>query len=374
MRTGRTVVTAQGLRRWAVVLAVVVVLAAIPLVINAWPVRAGAIDAGQLRARMAASAAQPYHGYAQSAGLLGLPPLPNLTEVTAPLSGTTEMRTWHASARSWRVDVLGEGTERDVYQTPEAQFTWDFGDNLLTRVDGGQPVRLPRAADLTPPELARWVLSAGTGDRVTGLAGKRVAGVAAAGLRLTPASPETTVDHVDIWADPATGLPLQVEATAKGGVRPVLVTRFLEIHFGAPAAAVLVPPAPRAGIGYTEARAPDILGTINRWRPLELPVALAGFPRRDALAGVAAAGVYGTGLSSFVVAGLPGRFGNSAFQRIAAYGQDVPVPGGRDASMITTGLLNVLVVRNGFRTLLVAGLIGPEPLRQVAVALAAVPG
>ncbi|WP_433380184.1 hypothetical protein ACQPZX_14840 [Actinoplanes sp. CA-142083] len=374
MGIGRTVVTAQGLRRWALVLGVILALAAVPVAISAWPVRASGHDPAALRDRIAASGSEAYHGYAQSTGLLGLPSLPNLTQVSALLSGTTEMRTWYASPQSWRVDVLGEGTERDVYQTPQAQFVWDFGDNQITRVNGGAALRLPRAADLTPPELVRRLLATAAGDRVEDLGAKRVAGVAAEGLRLVPTGPDTTVAQVDIWADPRHGLPLQAEITAKGGVRPVFVTRFLEIHFDTPDPAVLTPPAPRAGIGYTEADAPDILGTINRWRPVSLPPVLGGVPRRDALSDVAAAGVYGTGLASFVAVGLPGRFGNAAFRQIDTFGQEVPVPGGRDAAMITTGLLNLLVVRNGFRTLLVAGLVGPDLLRRVAVDLAEVPG
>src|SRR5256885_5742723 len=102
MVTGRTVVTAQALRRWALVLGLALLLAAIPVAINLWPVHAKALD------RIAVSRSQPYSGYVQSTGLLGLPALPNLTQVTAPLSGTTEMRAWYASPQSWRVDVLGE--------------------------------------------------------------------------------------------------------------------------------------------------------------------------------------------------------------------------------------------------------------------------
>ena len=367
MVTGRTVVTAQGLRRWALVLGLALLLAAVPVAINVWPAHAKALD------RSALSTSQPYFGYVQSAGLLGLPALPNLTQVTAPLSGTTEMRTWYASPRSWRVDVLGEGTERDLYQTADAQFSWDFGDNQLIRVEGDQPVRLPRPADLVPPELVRRLLSAAEGDRITALAAKRVAGVDATGLRLTPAGPDTTVAHVDIWADPRHGLPLQVEITAKGGTRPVFTTRFLEIHFGAPDAAVLTPPAPRAGIGYTVTEAPDILSAINRRRPVSLPPALAGYARRDAVQGLSAAGVYGTGLSSFVVAALPGRFGAGAFQQISTYGQEVPVPAGSQAALIATGLLNLLVVRDSGRTYLVAGPVSPALLQRVATALAEAP-
>ncbi|MFI5889579.1 hypothetical protein ACIA5D_05605 [Actinoplanes sp. NPDC051513] len=367
----RTVVTAHGLRRWALVLGLVVVLAAVPVTIAVWPARASGVEPATLRARIAASGAQAFHGYAQSTGLLGLPSLPNLAQVTALVSGTTEMRTWYAAPDRWRVDVLGEGTERDLYQTPQAQFVWDFGDNRLTRIDGEQPVRLPRAADLTPPELVRRVLGAAAGDRIEPLGGKRVAGVEAAGLRLIPAGADTTVAHVDIWADPESGLPVQAEVTAKGGVRPVFVTRFLELHFGAPDAAVLTPPAPRPGIGYTTTSAPDILSAINRRRPVSLPDTLAGLPRRDAVAGLSAAGVYGTGLSSVVVAALPGRFGAPAYQQIETYGQKIE---GADAAVIATGLLSVLAVRAGNRTFLVAGLVGTAMMQRVAVGLAEVTG
>ena len=366
MDAGRTVVTAQALRRWAVVLALVVVLAAIPVAINIWPARAAGVDLATLRERIAASRTQAHHGYAQSAGLLGLPALPNLTQVTALLSGTTEMRTWYAAPDRWRVDVLGEGTERDTYRTPQAEFVWDFADNLLTRIDGDQPVRLPRAADLTPPELVRRVLTLAAGDRITALAPKRVAGIEAAGLRLVPAGPDTTVAHVDVWADPERGLPLQAEVTAKGGARPVFVTRFLEVHFAAPDAAVLEPPAPRPGIGYTATEAPDVLSFINRRRPVSLPAELGGLARRDAVAALSAAGVYGTGLSSVVVAALPGRFGSQAYDQIERYGQKVTVPAGSEATVIATGLLSVLVVRADGRTYLVAGLVGPELMQRVA--------
>jgi hypothetical protein len=361
----RTVVTAQAWRRWALVLAVVLVLAAVPVVVNLWPVRAAAVDPVALRARIAASGTQPYQGYAQSAGLLGLPSLPDLTEISALASSTTEMRAWYASPDSWRVDVLGEGTERDLYRTPRAEFTWDFADNDLTQVDGDQPVRLPRAADLTPPELVRRILGGAAGDRVEKLAAKRVAGVDAAGLRLVPASPDTTVARVDVWADPRSGLPLQAEVTAKGGTRPVFVTRFLEIHLSAPAAGVLTPPEPRPGIDFAATRAPDILGEIDRRTRARLPADVAGLARRDAVTGLSAAGIYGTGLSSLVVVALPRHFGAQIFDQIDTYGHQFS----SDATVIATGLLSVLAVRTGGAVYLAAGLVTPALMKRAATAL-----
>jgi hypothetical protein len=365
---GGTVVTAQAWRRWAAVLAVVVVLCSVPIVVNAWPARAANVPLATLRQRIAGSAGQAYQGYAQSSGLLPLPALPNLEQVTALVSGTTEMRTWYAGRSRWRVDVVDGGAERDTYQTPDAQYVWDYGDNQLSRIVGEQPIRLPRASDVTPPELVRRLLTIAAADRFEPLAGRRVAGREAAGLRIVPATADTTVDHVDVWADPGTGLPLQAEITAKGGVRPVFVTRFLEVHLSVPAASVLTPPVPTASMGYTTTAAPDILSILNRRRFIFLPDSLAGQPRTDTI--VSAAGVYGTGLAQFVVAALPGRFGSQAWDKVQTYGLSVTVPVGQ-ASLIATGLLNVLVVRSDRnRTYLVTGLSQPALLKRVAADLA----
>jgi hypothetical protein len=363
-----TVVSGQAWRRWVIVVAVVAVLCSVPIVINVWPARAASADASTLRAAMAASAGKPYQGYAQSSGLLPLPSIPNLDDVVKPLSGRTEMRVWHAARDRWRVDVLDGATERDVYQTPTGQMIWDFGANQLVQVVGEQPVRLPRPADYTPPELVRRLLAIAAGDRVESLAGKRVAGVNAAGLRLIPASADTTVDHVDVWADPATGLPVQAEVTARGGERPVFVTRFLELHQTTPDTAHVTPPVPGEGVGFTVAPAPDFLSRINQRRRGVLPSSVGGLARGSEVEGVTAAAVYGTGLAQIVVIALPGRFGGQAYDRIATYGQDVDVPQGR-AAVLGTGLLTLMTVQ-GDRTYLVAGFVQPAVLRRVAADLA----
>jgi hypothetical protein len=350
-------------------LGVLVVLLAVPIGISAWPARAVAVDASVLRDRIAASTRQPYQGFALSSGLLPLPALPNLGQVTALVTGTTQMRTWYAARDRWRVDVIGDaGSERDLYQTPDAQYVWDYGANQLSQIVGDQPVRLPRAADLTPPELVRWLLQVGEGDRFEPLPGKRVAGIAAAGLRLVPAAAGTTVAHADIWADPATGLPVQAEITAKGGTRPVFTTRFLELHLKTPAADVLSPPTPGPGVGFTQTTAPDVLGTFNRFRFGALPDRLAGYTRRDAVDVTPAVGAYGLGLAQFVVLAVPRRFGNPAYDNAAKYGLLLTLANGR-AALLTTGLLNLLVVQ-GQRTYLVAGLVEPDVLKRVAADLA----
>ncbi len=351
-------------------LTVAVLLCALPVAVRAWPVGTPKISAEALRARIQASAGQPFQGYALSTGSMALPELPRLGQVTAMFSGTTRMRAWYAGRQRWRVDVVDVGSERGIYQAPDGQYTWDYVANQLIRVIGDEPVRLPRAADLLPPDLARRLLATAEGDRVTGLAGRRVAGIAAAGLRITATEPHTTVRSIDIWADPATGLPLQAEITGRGTARPILVTRFLEVSLTTPGPDVLTPPAPRAGIGFTVSRIPDIVSTLNRWDLDPLPDQMAGQSRRHWPAGIAAVGVYGHGLAQFVALPLPGRVGYEAYSGAAQWGTRLTLPGG-EAALISTSLLSVLVVRPVGRrdVYLLAGLVDSTVLQQAGADL-----
>lgn len=367
MGAGATVVRGEARRRWSLVLGLIAVLAALPAAVGARPVRAPEVDVTVLRTRMADSAGQPYQGYAQSTGALGLPALPGLTEVTALLSGSTQLRAWYAGRDRWRVDVVGAGTERDVYQHGDRQHVWDYGENQLTEIVGRQPVRLPRGADLTPPELARRLLALAASDRVQPLPARRIAGIAAAGLRITPATAGTTVASVDIWADPGTGLPLQAEVTARGGARPAFVTRFLEVDLSAPSSDVLTPPARRDDMGFTVTATPDVVSALDRWDTGLLPDRLAGQPRRSAVLGSSAVGVYGAGLGQFVVLAVPRRVGSRAYDAAVRVGRRLTLPDGVGA-LIGTGLLTVAVVEAGL-TYLVAGLVEPAVLEKAAADL-----
>jgi hypothetical protein len=111
-----------------------------------------------------------------------------------------------------------------------------------------------------------------------------------------------------------------------------------------------------------------VLGTFNRFRFGMLPDHLAGYARRDAVDVTTAVGAYGAGLAQFVVLAVPRRFGSAAYDNAARYGSLLTLPGGRGA-LLTTGLLNLLVVQ-GQRTYLVAGLVPPRVLQRVAADLA----
>ena len=201
----------QVVRRWAVVAVGLTALCAMPVLASALPPSVPKMTASQLRGRILASADESYAGYAESNATFGLPELPGLRDVTSLLDGVTKMRVWEAGPDLWRVDVLSDAGERDTYQLGSRSFIWDSGEELLTEVAGQQPLRLPRPADLVPPALAiRLLDEAGRQATYGVIPPLRVAGQSAAGLRVTPADPASTIGHIDIWAQPSSGLPLMV--------------------------------------------------------------------------------------------------------------------------------------------------------------------
>lgn len=377
------------------VVALVAALCAVPVALAALPVARSAVPVGALRDRMLASTAAPYEGLVEARGSLGLPDLPGLGDVTDLLSGTTRMRVWYDSAHRWRVDVITPTGERDVRRTPAGTTTWDYERDLLTRVVGEPPVRLPRGSDLTPPDLARRLLRvASPRDRLTGLPARRIGGaagmggVAAAGLRVTPADPVTTVGHVDVWADPRTGLPVQVDVaaraggTAAGAAAPVVLsTRFLDLRQRRPAAPA-VSPTPPPGTPNVEVSAPDLISRLSRFLVVSLPDRLAGLPALPVAGGDDAVRVYGTGFAAFTVVPLPGRFGRRTLEAARSAGaRQVRVSGpvgvpNADAYLIRTPLLTALVVAqdDADRTYLLAGTVDQKPLVTAAQQLIMEPG
>ena len=362
-------VSGRAMRRWALVAAIAVVACVLPTVIAALPVTDSGVSATRLRQLIVASA-RPYSGYARTQGELGLPSLPDLGDLSGLLSGTTDIRVWYRSALAQRVDEIDTVGERDVYTTASGEYTWDYGTDLLTKIVGTEPVRLPRAGDLVPPDLARRVLTMDSQDPVTPLPVRRIAGIDAAGLRLRPVDPATTVGQVDIWADPHTGLPLRVEVTPRGAVQPILTSQFIEVDQSDPGAAVLTPPVSSAG-GVSIADAPDIVGALGQLGRFPLPGQLAGYTLQPQLPGLPGVGHYGSGLATFAVLPLPGNVGNSAMDTLGKAGATrIDLPRGR-ALLIQIPLLSVVIEQVGYgrRSYLVAGLVNPSVLSQAATEL-----
>ncbi|TDQ00178.1 hypothetical protein [Labedaea rhizosphaerae] len=363
------VVRRAAQRRWALVVVLAAVLVSIPAVVTALSGQATAkADPAALRALVARSASVPYQGYVESTGSMGVPDLPRLADLSSLLSGTTRTRVWYRNPSSYRYAVLTIAGERDVYHGALGETTWDYESDMLTEVVGEAPLRVPRAGDLLPPELARRIISATATDPVTPLPPRVVAGVDAAGFRLVPADPDTTVGAVDIWADPASGLPVRVEVGAKGKTRPIMVTQFLELDRAAPPTSVTRPQR-SPGAGYTIVSVEDLAGVLGAFSRFPQQPVLAGrVLRQTEVGGVHGVGLYGTGLASFVVAAVPRSIGDplseSATQAGAAKGEVT------DGTALTLSIppLTMVIARSTLtrRYFLLAGLIDARVLRDAA--------
>ena len=391
-------------RRWSIVASGTALLCAIPAVIAALPVPASSISAPALRARILASAGVPYQGYAESTVNLGLPQLPDLHNVSTLLDGTTDQYVWYRSPAYWRADDVTAAGENDTYGDGGVTYLWSSGSTLLTQVTGAEPVRLPRAPDLLPPALARRLLdTAGHADRISRLPAQRIAGVDAAGLRLVPNGTGTTIGAVEIWADPASGLPVEVRISGRGtgkqAGQPVLISTFLELSRTRPNLAAVTPhPAP--DIGLTTTRLPDVDGVLNGDGDGDndgdpFPSQLGGL-RQVAIPGSPpGVAVYGTGFDRFVLLPLPRGVGTSALNaaiQAGAAGLNLPgaepgpgagagtgtgtgggqtAPAPPAAVLIRTPLLSVVMVRAGFHhaVFLFTGAVTPAVLEKSASGL-----
>jgi hypothetical protein len=365
-----SVVSGLTARRWVLVGTGTAILCLLPALVAALPVPASPLSAAQLRARILRSADVPYQGYAESEVDLDLPALPDLGDVTSLLDGTTDQYAWYRSASEWRADVITAAGEDDTYVTSRGTFTWNYSTDLMTQIRGTQPVRLPRAADLLPPALAARLLGfAGRADRISRLPSRRVAGIDAAGLRLVPASRVTTIGAVEIWADPVTGLPVQVSLYGRRAGAPLLISRFLDVSLGAPSLADVTPdPAP--GIGFTVAGLADVSGVLGGFGP-PLPGRLAGFGRVASPVGLPDIAAYGDGFARFVVLPLPIRTGADAMSTASAAGASIQIQGGT-AVLVTTPLLTVLLASPpGGPVYLLTGAVTPRLLDTAATQLLA---
>ncbi|MER7283909.1 hypothetical protein ABT369_56805 [Dactylosporangium sp. NPDC000244] len=349
-----SVVRREARRRWAVVAALVGALVAVPLVVAFAPVTAERVEPAVLRDRIMVAAQGPYQGYVQSRGSMVLPDLPQLADTAALFSGTTSMRVWHAGPDAWRVAVLDPVGEKDWFRTPEGSFTWDYGRNLWTGSAGEPAARPPQASDLVPPELAlRLLRDAGAGARIAALADRRIAGVAAAGIRVTAADPDSTIGAVDVWADPRTGLALEVDV---GGA---LTTRFLDAS-AAPPAEDVVQPRASGSSGFAAATQSEIASSLNSVARANLPGSLAG--RARVPGPLSALAVYGDGLSRLVVVAVPGRLGERTLNALRNAG-GTPIATGY---LLRSSVLTLAVTRSGRRTYLVAGFVTADLITRAA--------
>lgn len=356
--------------RWLVVVASVAVLCSLPVLASALPVSVPPLSAAQLKTRILASQDMSFVGYAESDATFGLPPLGAFSSVADLLDGVTKMEVWQSSATSWRVDTMQDSSERDEYQDgPYTEFTWDSQQELLTEITGRPTIRLPVAADLVPSSLGvRLIKEAGSGAALSLLPPRRVAGQAAAGLRIVPSDAASTIGHVDIWASPVTGLPLLVDITARGAAHAALETQFFQVSSWKPTFSILVPTL-TSDSSFTMTSANSLAGELSNLLFQSLPRVLDG--RRLTSIPVPGAGVYGSGLAAFAVLAIRG--GDGLVDDATSAGATPFSSGGAEGAYASAPLINLVVVHEpgSPASFLLAGLVSRTVLLNAAEQLVA---
>lgn len=351
--------------RWSVVLAVAVVVVAAPLLPRLLPVDDTDVAAATLLDQVRASADVGHSGYAETEGSVALPVGEDLGDVGELLAGTTRLRVWWQDEDAWRVDRLLPTGERDLVHAGPVTVAYDYEDADAVVTEDPE-IRLPRAPDLLPPALARTALEDAADAEVERIDPRRVAGVDAAGLRYTPPAGRTTVARVDVWADPASGLPLRVEVTARGSGDPDVVSTFEEVEVERPADE-RVRLRPSADVEVQQADTLDIADAAGRYAPFLVPEELAGLPRRTRTDG--AAGVYGAGVSRFIAVPLRSREADPLREQLSA------APGAvleERRTVAADGALTVLLTGadgDDAAAWLVAGTVTPDVLAEAAATL-----
>lgn len=347
--------------RWAVVAAVVASLAAAPAMAGALPVDGSDASAEQLLSKVRSSATVGWSGYGESRGSLVLPDVRELAELPGLLGGATRTRAWWRGPDDWRVDALTLVGETDTTRDADGGWTWESADRRAVRLDGRLEVTLPAAVDLMAPTLGRRL--AGTLDtNATTLPARRVAGRSASGLRLTPRDPAaTTIGSVELWVDPVTGLPLQVEVRAAGERTASLTTTLLDLDLTAPPPerTRFVPPPDSTTVTGT---APDLAALADRFAPYQLPSTLTGLPRRarSSLSVGGGVGTYGDGFTALALVPVPPDLAHRVIERVDPDDSD-------DVAQISTPLVNGVVgVGQRGRAYL---LVGTVPVDRLEAAL-----
>ncbi len=350
-------------------------LGVLPALVAAVPAGGSAdVSASALLTRVKASATVSYSGYAESQGTLALPEIPRLSGVDDLLSSTTRMRVWYADSERFRVDEIDLIGETDTYASDSGTWVWESDQRRATLVVGSPVVRLPRGGDLLPAELGRRLAGAARPEEVRRLAGRRVAGRAALGLRITPRDPASTVGRIDLWADRSTGLPVRVEVSGRHA-KPTLTSSYLDLRLGRPADR-LVDFRPPADASINTTDAPDIAAAVDRFAHYELPATLAGLPRRQRVEGIGGQGgtaTYGEGYTLLTLLPLPDRVGSAILDTLKgppAVPLEIP---GALAAAVTTPLLNAVVLSTGVGYFLLAGSVRQPVLERAARQLVSQP-
>lgn len=334
-----------------------------PPAISRLPVSDPKVAVATLLDRVRASELVAYSGYAETLGTFALPSTRGLSDLTSLFGGHTRLRVWRRTVTDWRVDSLSPVGEQGIYRDGSGIWLWDFAANRAVRTT--QPaVRLPAAPDLLPAELGRRLLSEAHPAELQRLPARTIAGRTAEGVRLRPAERNATIDRVDVWVDPRTGLSMRVEVWGKAAPQPAVQASFLDLHVGRPAARLTRFAAP-VGAQLSTEDPRDVSRLAEEFGFTDLPARLAGLPLRHDAPGL---GSYGRGPTFLTAVPLSRRGRFRLLDRIqAAPGAHVDPADG--SSSLAAGPLSLLVAAVAGESWLFTGTVTVVTLQRAAAQL-----
>jgi outer membrane lipoprotein-sorting protein len=347
--------------RWLTVLIVAVVLVLAPLAVRARPVVAPAVAPVELATRILQSHSLGWSGYVESRGSLQIPTSTSFANLAQLLGESNDLRVWWRGPDDWRVDRLRSTGETDLFRHGSQTVRWVFESRTAT-ITPVSRIRLPDASDLLPPTLARTVLEGFRPAELTPLPPRRLAGASAVGLRLTPNEAAASLAHVDLWADPRTGLALGVELYAPDNPRPVLTTtlRTFEPQMPAPEFTAFVPDP---DVKLDVEQSVDVAAAAHALGSGELPRVLGGLRPRNEMPG--AVGVYGRGPTNLIAIPLRGQVAGPLRHqlRTSAAAEETEV-----GVLAPIGPISVLLTpfQAGRGSYLLTGTVSPDTVRRAA--------
>ena len=361
----------RPLRRWAAVAALALIVVAVPYAPRLVPVSDPEVSAATLLKAVQGSADAPYSGSVETSGRVQLAVGDRFADLSELFGDASRLRVWWADAGAWRVDRLLLSGEDDLVHAGDTTASYDYeaARAVLTR---DPEIRLPRTVDVVPPSLARIAFTGASPEEVARIPARRVAGMVAPGIRFSPVSDRTTIDHVDAWVDAASGLALRVEVFSRGAGAADFTTAFGDFASGRP-------PAERVSLSLSRQvetdveDAFDLVDAANRYAPFRLPRRVAGLARTSG--GDGAVGVYGLGVERFIV--LPLREREAEVLRTALRQSPGAVVGALSdtqrritavaGTRAAVGPLGILVTGEHDFGWLVAGTVTPETLEAAAL-------
>ena len=237
--------------RWTaplVAAAIIGLIALIPTFSAAATPALPGVTTSQLIARVEQSNDPPLTGSVTLSASLGLPSLSSLGNTGRGenngfnpidlLSGSHQARVWYDGPDRSRIALPRSMAETDAVHNGRDLWLWDstgakVTHYLLPATDAGnipEPIK-------TPDELAKDLLTNIDPSTVVSVGTPAyVAGRAVYQLVMQPRKPESTIDHVAIAVDSATGLPLRVTVFAKGQGKPAVQLGFSSVSFSRPSA------------------------------------------------------------------------------------------------------------------------------------------